>query len=177
MYLPSMSSVSNGMAGQDVCHETSLTLSFSALLIVYVETLSLVRRAVYETPYHPCGGKMYSSVAWDYSHVPFSSPWTVCTNPGTKQRNINLSEFASKRAVVWLRAEREASPESWKEPVPLTVDLGLSVGDSVSLRLQKSGINTWIASIVTRTSPHLAFDVPCPPHTLCHTNSRIFFVS
>jgi hypothetical protein len=169
MYLPNMKPESG-----DVQHETSLTLSFSALLLAYIETVSIVRREVYRTPHHPRGGQMYTSIEWDFTHAPFTKPWDVFSTGTHKTRDINICDFAKERAALWLQAERIASPDSWKESVPRCV--GLSKGDRVSLRLYNPGVTNWVGAVVVDESGP-EFDVPIPPNTLCRTDTSMFFVS
>lgn len=165
MYLPNMKPESTGNE-----HETSLTLAFSAILIAYIETMSIVRKEVFRATHHPHGGKLYPNIEWDFTHLPFSKPWMVFAS---RSRYINLGEFAKARAVVWLQAERAASPDAWKDGVPRNV--GLTVGERVQLRMQAPGVANWVEAVVTDTAGP-TFSVTVPPHTLCRTDASMFFV-
>ena len=174
MYLPNMNPETNSRSGQDVHHETSLTLSFSALLLAYIETVSLVRKEVFRTPRHPQGGKMYPHAEWDFTHVPFNKPWMVFATSKTRTREIRIDRFAQGRASVWLQAERAASPESWKDTVPRVI--GLTKGERVHLRVQGPGVINWVGAVVTDPEGP-TFNVPVPPNTLCRTSTSMFFIS
>jgi hypothetical protein len=166
IYLPNMRTDTHEC---DVQHETSMTLSFSALLLAYVETVSLVRKQVYRTPHHPHGGKLYPGIEWDFAHVPFNKPWRVSVD-----KTIHMREFARERASVWLRAERTASPDAWRCTIPRS--LPLRRGDQVRLRLTSPGIAKWVdALVVDPKGP--TFDVSLTPNTLCRTDTSMFFVS
>jgi hypothetical protein len=174
MYLPNMNPESNTRDGDHTPHETSLTLSFSALLIAYIETVSIVRKAVYHTPRHPNGGQLYQCIEWDFGHPPFDKQWTVFATPKYRKRRVRLDTFAKERAAVWLQAERAAAPESWKDVV--SPPIGLARGARVSLRLQTTGVVNWVDAVVVTSQP-LKFNVTVLPHTLCRTDTSMFFVS
>lgn len=171
MYLPNMNPETNSLAGHNVSHETALTLSFSALLLAYIETVSIVRKEVYRTPHHPRGGQVYANIEWDFTHLPFHKPWMVFAHPKSNAREVRIDSFAVERAAVWLRAERVAVPDAWKDPVPRA----LAKGTRVSLRLHEPGVHNWVGAVVTDEEGP-TFDVPVPPHTLCRTDDAMFFV-
>jgi hypothetical protein len=139
LYLPTMSILANGTDGQDVCYDSTLTLTFSALVILYAETISIVRREIYKTPQHPMGGQPYSCMKWDFAHVPFSSPWLT----SSAKKNINIHEYAKERARAWLRAEVAASPDSWKPRIPTSPQPNIEDHEHILVRTQKRGINRW----------------------------------
>lgn len=112
LYLPSMDVRRNAAAGQDVCYESNLTLAFSALLIVYIEAVSHVRREIHRTPGHALCGVDYPSLHWDYTHPPYDRPWVVSSRSDMK-KTTDLLRVARARARVWLDAERAANPRMW----------------------------------------------------------------
>jgi len=109
--------------------ETSARMSFTALLLVYVEMVSLVRRRVYAQVGHPRGGVEYRCRAWDNNHP---RPTTVIRVHGKKQsRGIDVATLATARAEAWVRLEQFLAPQEW----------GLEV---VSL-LENSTTSVWVA--------------------------------
>lgn len=169
MYVSCMNSATAARLG-DVCYDTSMALSFSALLLAYIETLSLVRRAVYEHPHHPCGGVEYAARTWDYLHVPYTKPFPVASRDEHSARTINIAEFAQRKARIWLQAEQAANPGLW-EPSTTNVK-GVAVGTRVPVRLWKPGVTTWVEATVISVHP-LTFDVPISPGSMAFINSRI----
>ena len=163
MYVSNMNTEAASRTG-DVCYETSTSLSFSALLLAYAETLSLVRRAVYEHPTHPCGGTDYAARVWDYTHVPYTHPFPVACAAENPPRTVNIAEFASKKAKVWLAAENAANPDAWALPPPLDL-VNVHVGMRMPMRLVQSGVTVWVNAKVTGVKP-LAFDVPVTSNCL-----------
>ena len=139
LYLPTMSIMANGTDGQDVCYDSTLTLTFSALVILYTETISIVRREIYNTPQHPMGGRPYPGMQWDFAHIPFSSPWITAS----AKKNINIHEYAKERARAWLRSEVDASPDSWKPRIPTAPKPIIEDHEHIVVRKQKRGINRW----------------------------------
>jgi hypothetical protein len=162
LYLPNMNIMTNGKLGEVVCYDSTVTLSFSALLIVYIEALSLVRREVYMNPHHPMGGVEYPSVEWDFFHVPFTNPWVVASH---HKKPINLYKYAKDRARVWIQAEMTASPASWASPPPSSRLKELS-DDPIAIRLEKRGVTRWI-----QTSGN---DKRVGPGTLCFHNGVMY---
>ena len=163
MYLPNMNVVVNGNAGEDVCYDSTLALTFSALLIVYIEALSIVRREVYMNPHHPRAGMQYPGMEWDFFHTPFAKPWTVASH---HKSPINLYTYAKERARAWIQAEMTASPKSWSKSPPVGVVKQVSK-EPVAIRLQKRGIHHWIQTVIT--------DTRVTPDTLCYRNPDMFF--
>ncbi len=177
IYISNMNTQASQRSG-DVCYESSMSLSFSALLLAYVETLSVVRRAVYEHPTHPYGGVDYPARAWDYHHTPYTKPFPVASPLTKPPRTINLAEFARKKARVWLKAEQAACPAAWA----LTPSLNASdvyVGMEMPLRMCHPGVTTWVRAVVTRVSDTegVVFDVPPTPHCLGVIGSRVVVVN
>lgn len=161
MYVSTTNTESASRSG-DVCYETSLSLSFSALLLAYIETLSLVRRAVFEHPFHPNSGIDYPSREWDYAHVPYNKPFPVACLPNSPARNIDISQFAAKKAKMWLCAEASANPTAWTRPYPTLTPRTVYIGAVVCIRIQKHGVMTWIAAHVTDIDKDgkIQFDTP-----------------
>lgn len=142
MYLPSMDVAANAAAGEDVCYESNLTLAFTAILIAYIETVSIVRKIVYSTPQHPLGNQPYACMQWDFSHTPFETPWTVAS-AHKKHKSKNLYKFALERAARWVAAETVARPEHWKPPVPAPPPPP-DDDTVVDVRVHKAGVCTWL---------------------------------
>lgn len=139
MYLPSMDVAANGAAGEDVCYESNMSLAFTAILVAYIETVSIVRKIVYSTPYHPHGNQSYACIQWDFSHTPFEKLWTVAS-AHKRKKTKNLYKFALDRAAVWVAAEAVARPEHWKTPVPLNIPSH----DAIDVRVHKHGVCRWL---------------------------------
>jgi len=178
MYISSMNTQSAAESG-DVCYESSLSLSFSALLITYAETVSLVRRAVYEHPTHPYGGMHYTACNWDYTHVPYTKPFPVAGNKPTA-RTLNLFTLARKKAQMWIHAETVACPAAWTLPRQLHAR-DVHVGMKIPLRLAHKGVAMWIEVQVLSVDVHtgnVEFDVNIPrkTHTLCVVNKHVMLV-
>jgi hypothetical protein len=165
MYLPTMSILANGSDGQDVCYESTLTLTFSALVILYAETISIVRRKIYQTPQHPLGGRPYACMEWDFAHIPFSSPWKTSSTKTT----INIHEYAKERARAWLRAETAASPEAWRPRIPTSPQPIIEDDAHVVVRTQKRGINRWEHTTKKRIKT-------TPETSLCFHNGIMFYI-
>lgn len=159
MYLPNMDIGINAKGGEDVCYDSTIALTFSALLIVYIEALSIVRREVYMNPYHPKGGIEYPGLEWDFHHTPFTKPWTVASQ---HKSPINLYQYAKERARAWIQAEMAASPVSWKSPPPGLNQMVVVANEPVAIRLKKRGVDQWIQTMLT--------DPRITPHTLCYHN-------
>lgn len=157
MYLPNMG---------------SLSMSFSALLIVYVESVSLVRRAMYKNSSHPLGGRAYPGIEWDYSHVPYTTPWPVFSS---SVKSVCLSEFAERRARVWIQAEQAASPDRWKPHIPRTVP-HLRPGDTIHVRHEAPGVTRWVRATVKSTNP-LVLDVEHAPQSVLFAHNVFFRVT
>ena len=139
VYLPNMNIMANGKQGEDVCYDSTISLTFSALLMVYTEALSIVRKAVYVNPRHPRGGVEYPNIEWDFFHTPFTKPWVV----GPNKTPINLHLYAKERARFWIQAEMVASPLSWTTPPSRTPE---DKNDPLAVKMEKRGVNTWIQS-------------------------------
>jgi len=161
MYLPNMSVMANAPQ-QDVCYDSTKTIAFSALLILYAEALSIVRKEVYTTPHHPMGGQPYPCMEWDFAHVPFSKPWTVSTSSKNKH-TVDIHEYARERARAWVRAEMVASPESWK-PAPTNPHTTTTTSGPVYAMTSKRGVNRWVRA----SNPQ--------PGSLCYQNDRMFYI-
>ena len=177
MYISNMNTDDAARSG-DVCHESSLSLSFSALLLAYAETLSIVRRAVYEHPTHPYGGVDYPAREWDYTHTPYSKPFPVASPACKPLRTVNIAAFASKKAELWIRAEVISNPAAWAPPPTLEVD-DVHVGMKMPLRLWHPGVTQWVSARVTHVDTNegvVSFDVPLTPHCLGMIGSRVVFV-
>jgi len=169
MYLPRMG------GEMDTCNESPTTISFSALLIVYIETVSRVRREIYANPSHPYGGRMYRGIEWDHTHVPFSKPWPVTSDTG---RVINLHTFSQRRADVWLQAERIASPDMWKCSVSRIIPTPsptLSKGDIVHVRFSAHGVSRWVETTVHDVNP-LVLDTPYEPGCVGYIHGTFFYL-
>ena len=176
LYISNMS-IESAVRDGDVCTETSLTLSFSALLLAYAEMLSIVRRTVYEHSTHPCGGVDYAARAWDYSHVPYRNPFPVHTPRVDKPtRTLDLAEFAAQRAQLWLEAERAACPDAWTSQHSMLSTDRVHVGMPLAMRLRASGVDAWVAAEVTCVDP-LEFDVSVPTHCLAIVDDQVVVVN
>lgn len=172
MYLPNMYVRSNGEDGQDVCYDTSVTLSFSALLIVYAEAVSIVRKTVYSNPSHTYGGKHYDHIRWDFAHEPFSKRWVVSGRCGSK-KSINLYEHASKKANTWIQAEIVSSPELWKASISSQVQLRIPQGGSVMVCTRVKNGMKWVhTSLLDDTT--MTFTDRIQPNSLCNYNGQFF---
>jgi hypothetical protein len=176
MYVSNMNTESAARSG-DVCYESSMSLSFSALLLAYVETLSLVRRAVYEHPTHPYGGVDYESRDWDYTHTPFTSPYPVACLNNKPVRTVNIASFASKKAAIWLDAEKSANPEAWT-CAPQLCSKDVHVGMKCAVRMWSLGVTTWVNTHVTGVDENgcVTFDIPIPAQTLGLIGSKVVVV-
>lgn len=170
MYVGCMSAESASRTG-DLCYDNSLALSFTALLVAYVETVSLVRRAVYEHLSHPYGGVDYAARQWDYAHTPYTVPFPIASQDHRPARTINIAEFARRKSRQWIEAESIANPVAWSAPVT-TVDTNIRVGQRAMVRLARVGVRTWVHATVTSCSP-LQFDVPVDRGSYAIINSRI----
>lgn len=166
MYLPSMG------GAMDTCYESAMSMSFSALLIVYIETVSLVRKAIYATPSHPLGGRIYGAVEWDHAHVPFSTPWPVASDTG---RTINMRAFVERRVEVWLQAERVAAPEAWKPRARrMTPSPTIDKGDTVYIRFDAHGVSRWEETAVRDVTP-LVLTTPHEPGCVGYAHGTFFY--
>jgi len=155
-----------------------MSLSFSGLLLAYVETLSLVRRAVYEHPTHPYGGVDYPAREWDYTHTPFSYPYPAACLNGKPARCVNLASFAAKKAAIWVEAEKTANPAAWASP-PRICAKDVHVGMKCALRMWSPGVTAWVDARVTGVDATgcVTFDMPAPPQCLGLIGSRVVSVN
>ena len=176
MYMSTMNTQSAARSG-DVCYETSLSLSFSALLLAYAETLSRVRRAVYEHPTHPRGGVDYAAREWDYTHSAITR-YPVATPPDKPARTLNLASFAAGKAAMWLRAEKLANPTAWASP-PALCSKDVHVGMKCELRMWSPGVTTWVDACVTGVDEggKVSFDVPLSPQCLGLVASKLVSIN
>jgi len=132
----------------DVCYETSLSLSFSALLITYVELVSEVRKRVYEHPYHKYSGVHYLCQQWDYDHKPFQKPFPVYTRPGKRCRGLNLFQLAVEKANLWIQAEQAVNGSQWQKKESLLVPLYFYPGQKLVVRVSEVGVVLWMTAEV-----------------------------
>jgi len=174
MYVSTMNAEAAARSGE-VCHESALSLSFSALLLAYVETLSLVRRAVFEHPLHPYGGVDYHAREWDYTHTPYTKPFPVACLDDRPARTINIAEFAKKKAEVWLRAEVAANPMAWTHPLPPLGPKDVRLGMKVPIHVKSRGVDMWVEACVTNVDP-VEFDIPSASTCFGVVDSQVVFV-
>lgn len=92
--------------------ESTARLSFTALLLTYVEMVSEVRRRVYSEPSHPLHGIDYESRVWDHTHKPTSAYFYVHSKTGTP-RKVFIRELAHRRAENWILLEQIRAPSEW----------------------------------------------------------------
>ena len=162
----------------DICYDTSLTLSFSALLIAYIEMVSVVRREVYASNGHVFGGLNYCSKFWDFTHVPYTTPFPLACPASRAPRTIDLAAFARERALVVLEAERMASPTTWAVCSSDTA-AALSPGTRVAACYREKGIRVWLRVTIVDVTPVVRVDLtphPQPGSLLVVHGRRVFLV-
>lgn len=134
--------------------DTSLSLSFSLLLLTYAETVSLVRKHIYEHRVHPYGHQEYKARMWDYTHVPYYKRYVLGRN-----HVVDMSSIAHEAAQKWILAEKHVHPQLWKHQV---VDINELMKDTTDccVRILVNGEPVWIRTNINQV-PLLEPFFPC----------------